>query len=62
MSRPEIEPRSPGPLANTLPARSMDWVFYIKYSYWIQNISTDLNAFKYFYSILIIIWFQEISI
>ena len=27
MTRPGIEPRSPGPLANTLPTRPMSWSF-----------------------------------
>ena len=55
MTRPGIEPWSPGPLANTLPSKTMSWT--------ILNLS-DLRScsIKYSYrrqkNLLTLIWFQ----
>ena len=58
MTRLEIEPQSPGPLANTLPTMLVSSI----HSYLIVITCVYLYCFKYFYQILIIckmIWFQQ---
>ena len=52
MTRPEIEPRSPWPLANTLPARPI----YILLNYWILLL---LNASKAFGELRKRLWLNK---
>ena len=65
MTRPGIEPRSSEPLASTRQVTIFNinnLQLYIKYSYLIQIIHTQLWGFKYSYLILIITGFQVIII
>ena len=54
MTRPEIEPRSPGPLANTLPTRPMSRFIYI-YIY-IYIYMQYIWIFLYIYIYIYIYW------
>ena len=62
MTRPGIEARSHGPLANTQPTRPMSWLSYIyiyEMSMWTKRRSIYIYIYIYIYSTLIFMYTQR---